>query len=345
LFSSTWKTPGLEANDIGYLRESDRIGTVIWAGYNQWKPGKFYRNYNIGGDFYSFYNFGGDLIDGGFEYNGNIVYKNYWNTWGGGSISLSGIHPSLLRGGPSMKMPGGNFVYFGLNTDGRKKLQLSSNNNFYNRFEKSAKRIYTSIGLTYKPLNYLSVSFYPGYNYQPYDKMQYVTCEEYNVNDRYIFATIRQETFSASFRLNLNITPDLTLQYWGQPFIATGKYSDRKYIVNPKADKYEDRFKLYSESQIKLVDGKYNIDENLDGITDYSFENSDFKVREFLSNLVVRWEYNPGSVVYFAWSQSRNNSDTPGNMNLFNDLGDLFDAGAGKPHNVFLVKFSYRFGL
>jgi hypothetical protein len=189
------------------------------------------------------------------------------------------------------------------------------------------------------------MSFSPGYTYQPYNELQYVTLKKYSGNARYIFATIRQETFSTSFRLNLNITPDLTLQYWGQPFIATGKYYDHKYIVEPMANKYEDRFKLYSENQIKFIDGKYNIDENLDGITDYSFTNNNFKVREFLSNLVVRWEYSPGSVVYFAWSQSRNNSGIPDNMNLFSDLGNLFDNSADKPHNVFLVKFSYRFGL
>jgi len=32
-------------------------------------------------------------------------------------------------------------------------------------------------------------------------------------------------------------------------------------------------------------------------------------------------------------------------MDLFNNLGDLFDSGNNKPHNVFLIKFSYRFGL
>jgi len=343
IFASSWKTPGLELNDLGYLRESDRIISVLWARYTQWNPGKFYRNYNFGGDLYTYHNFGGDLNDVGLEYFGNITFKNYWGAWVRGAIVPTIISNNLLRGGPSMKMPGYSNTTFGIRTDGRKKLILSSSFNFYERFEKSSRRATFSPTLTYRPLNYLSISFNPGYTYQPYNTLQYVTRREYNGNYRYIFATIRQETFDASFRLNLNITPDLTLQYWGQPFIATGKYSDRKYITDPMANKFEDRYKLYSEDQIKLVDNRYEIDENLDGIVDYSFVNSDFKVREFLSNLVVRWEYNPGSTIYFAWSQSRNNSATPGNMNVFNDLGDLF--GTGKPHNVFLVKFSYRFGL
>ena len=111
------------------------------------------------------------------------------------------------------------------------------------------------------------------------------------------------------------------------------------------ADSYRDRFWTYSESQISLDGDHYNIDENADGKTDYSFDKTDFNVQEFLSNLVVRWEYNPGSTVYLVWSQTRSNNNNSGNIDFFNNLGDLFNTGDNKPHNVFLIKFSYRFGL
>jgi len=163
--------------------------------------------------------------------------------------------------------------------------------------------------------------------------------------DRFIFASIDRETVNASVRINLNLSPDLTLQYWGQPFVATGRYYEHKYITDPMADDYHDRFSTYSEQQITLVDEEYQVDENMDGTMDYSFEKGDFNVQEFLSNLVIRWEYNPGSTLYLVWSQTRNNSNGNGNLDLFNDLGDLFDSGNQKPHNIFLIKLSYRFGL
>jgi hypothetical protein len=68
-------------------------------------------------------------------------------------------------------------------------------------------------------------------------------------------------------------------------------------------------------------------------------------VQEFLSNLVVRWEYNPGSSLFLVWSQSRSNNNSTGQMDFLNDLGDLFMSKDNKPHNIFLIKFSYRFGL
>jgi hypothetical protein len=172
-----------------------------------------------------------------------------------------------------------------------------------------------------------------------------VTQTDYNGNDRYIFASIDQKTISTSFRVNLNLSPNLTFQYWGQPFVATGKYYDYKYIITPMAYSYQDRFWTYSHSQISLSDDQFNVDENIDGKTDYTIGKSDFNVKQFLSNLVVRWEYSPGSTVFLVWSQTRSYNSDSGQMDFFNNLGDLFNKGKNIPHNVFLIKFSYRFGL
>ena len=109
------------------------------------------------------------------------------------------------------------------------------------------------------------------------------------------------------------------------------------------ASGYHDRFKVYSPSQVALTgDDRYMVDENSDGDPDYGFDKPDFNFKEFLSNFVLRWEYNPGSTVYFVWSQTRSSSDSSGIMDYPNDIETLFSE---KPHNVFLVKFSYRFGL
>ena len=47
----------------------------------------------------------------------------------------------------------------------------------------------------------------------------------------------RQENTECLIRVNFNLTPDLTLQYWGQPYVASGKYYDHKMIMDPMADK------------------------------------------------------------------------------------------------------------
>jgi Domain of unknown function (DUF5916)/Carbohydrate family 9 binding domain-like len=339
-----WKTPGFEINDLGYLQQADRIMPIIWAGYNQWDPKGIYRSFNINGDIFSIYNFGGVNIQTGFEGNINVTLKNYWSVWTGGNIGTSSMDPTILRGGPTMKTPGRYNARFGFSSDSRKKLGLDFYTNLNKGFEDYYKNTYTGLDISYKPTNYLKLTLSPGYS-RSFSELQYVTRRSFNGNDRYIFASIDRTTINASLRINVNVSPDLTLQYWGQPFVASGRYYDHKYILDPLADKYRNRFHAYSQAQLIPQGDSYDIDENMDGVVDYNFGKSDFNVQEFLSNLVVRWEYSPGSSVYFVWSQTRSGYNPSGNMDYFNDLGNLFNHRENFPDNIFLIKFSYRFGL
>jgi len=342
--ASIWKTPGFEINDLGYMREADQILSLLWAGYNVWDPKWIYRQYNINADFYGVNNFGGNWTGGGFEWNANMNLKNYWSVWTGGSFNTPSLSTGMLRGGPMMKMPGSSNSRIGFSTDSRKKLVFNVYANEGKGYEQSSESFNTGVDITYKPTNYIVFTVSPGFG-KSYSELQYVSDAKYQNNDRYIFASIDRKTISTSFRVNLNLSPDLTFQYWGQPFVATGKYYNHKYIIDPLADSYHNRFSTYSPGQISPDGDNYNIDENIDGKNDYSFEKRDFNVQEFLSNFVVRWEYSPGSSLFLVWSQTRSSSNTSGNLDFLNDLGDLFDTGDNQPHNVFLIKFSYRFGF
>ena len=339
-----WKTPGFETNDLGYMRVTDQVLSVLWAGYSQFNPKGFYKSYNLNSDFFGITNFGGDWIGGGYEWNANLNLKNFWSIFTGGNLNTSSISTDMLRGGPSMKMPGSINSRLGFSTDSRKKLTFNVFTNFSKGFEHSNNSLYTEVDISYKPSNYIVFTISPGYN-KSFTELQYVTQTDFNGNPRYIFASINQKTISTSFRVNLNLSPNLTFQYWGQPFVATGKYYDHKFITQPMSDSYHSRFWTYSTSQISYDGSQYNVDENVDGKTDYTIGKSDFNVKQFLSNLVVRWEYSPGSTVFLVWSQTRSYYTDSGQMDFFNNVGDLFNKGKNVPHNVFLIKFSYRFGL
>ena len=339
-----WKTPGFETNDLGYMRVTDQILGVLWCGYNQFNPKGIYKSFNLNNDFFTVYDFGGDLIGGGYEWNANINFKNFWSAWSGGSFNTPSNSTDMLRGGPMMKLPGSAQVRAGVNSDSRKKLTLSVFANGNKGYEGSSRNLYTEIDISYKPTNYLVFTISPSFN-RSYTDLQYVTQTLYNGNDRYLFAGINQKTISTSFRVNINASPNLTFQYWGQPFIATGKYSDYKFITYPMANRYQDRFWTYNPSQISFDGNQYNVDENVDGKTDYTISKSDFNVKQFLSNFVIRWEYSPGSTLFLVWSQTRSYNSDIGQMDFFNNVGDLFSRSKNIPHNVFLIKFSYRFGL
>ena len=143
------------------------------------------------------------------------------------------------------------------------------------------------------------------------------------------------------------MTPNLSLQYWGQPFISKGNYSDFKYITDPVNRDFESRYKLYDEDQITYSeeDEQFFIDEGRDGYDededgDYSFGQPDFNFMEFRSNMVIRWEYKPGSEFFLVWTQSTTNLGDPQN-DLFPSLRD--DLLRNRADNIFLAKLTYRF--
>ena len=70
---------------------------------------------------------------------------------------------------------------------------------------------------------------------------------------------------------------------------------------------------------------------------------SDALGRKRRSNLVVRWEYIPGSEIFLVWSQGITGFDNNGEAN-FNTIVDnqIFNQ---QPQNTFLIKATYRFVL
>jgi hypothetical protein len=145
-----------------------------------------------------------------------------------------------------------------------------------------------------------------------------------------------------SLRINLIITPELTIQFWGQPFIATGDFFDFKHITESKAENFFDRFHTYNAEEISYDEAgdSYKINET-DSELSYGFGNPDFNIKEFLSNLVFRWEYRPGSFIYLVWSQSRSDSDVSGEFHFGNDFTNIWEI---VPSDAILLKVSYRIG-
>lgn len=118
-----------------------------------------------------------------------------------------------------------------------------------------------------------------------------------------------RETIRLSLRLSYSITPNMTLQYWGQPLVTKGNYMEFKYITDPLAKAYVDRFSLYDHNQITSAESleEYSIVENQDGGTDYRSVNPNFNFIQFRSNMVFRWEYKPGSELFLVWSKNNSN--------------------------------------
>ncbi len=336
LFMNTWTSPGLEINDMGFSRQADQILNVAWTGYNFIEPFSIFRSLNLNNDIYTVWDFGGNLNGVGYEYNVSANFKNQWNSGFGGGFNFNQVSTTLLRGGPSMLSPNSMRFHYWCSTDNRKKVSLSFSTSVNRDVEDQNKRTSFNVSLLVRPMNTLTISLSPGYSVTR-NELQYF----FNDDNNYLFAALDQKILAMSLRINYNITPDLTIQYWGQPFSGDFKFSQYKIITDPRAEEYTDRFHTYEEgSEIDLVDDRYYITTS--GYTE-DFDNPDFMTNEWLSNLVVRWEFLPGSTAYLVWSQTRAYEGGSGTYDLGENLDYLFSDK--KANNTFLIKFSYRFGL
>ena len=111
-------------------------------------------------------------------------------------------------------------------------------------------------------------------------------------------------------------TPTLSLQIYAQPFATRGNYSDWLEVVDPRADQWSGRYRPYNGGDPGAFDFK-----------------------QYRSNTVVRWEYRPGSALFFVWAQERTQSFDGDAARTANP--NIDQLRAAHPLNVFLIKGSY----
>jgi hypothetical protein len=328
---------------MGYMRRADEVNQFTWVAYQQRNPVGIFNSLYINANQWLNWDFGGNFLFGMANTNTSMNFRNQYYFYASVTRVGENVTNTELRGGPALKRPGDLEISTSISSDSRKKFYFGLGG--YTEIGDESYYHYKNawVDFYYRPTNAMRLTFSPFMAwYDP--ELQYVGTEGFGDEDRYLYASLSQKTASLTFRLDYCIRPNLTVQYYGSPFISAGQYSEFKRITDPMADRYTDRFQRYDGEQITYSDENevYFIDEDKDGITDYEFDQPDFNVRDFNSNLVIRWEYCPGSVLYLVWSQARSDYQTMGKFNIRHDFDELFTV---YPHNVFLVKINRWFSL
>lgn len=339
---ATWRSPELELNDIGFQRQADDIRHYAWVGYQTLKPDKNFRRVGINYNHWSAWDFGGNHNMLMFNANSWQNWSSNWFTNLGFSFRALQYSNSALRGGPRLRESPTVSFWNSVNSDNRKKVGFNFFHSGITALDGSRDRYSVEAGIVYQPINALRVSAYPTLQLNR-DRLQYIQNLSVGSDPRYLNGTVDQRTLGMSLRVNYTINPNLTIQYWGQPFISQGRFSDFKHVSDPIAARFEDRITNYGPGQLSFADGVYSVDEEQDGIPDFSFGDPDFSFIQFRSNLVLRWEYVPGSELYLVWSQDLTASGDPGDSLLGSLESNVF--GQRQPTNIFLLKATYRFAF
>ncbi len=174
------------------------------------------------------------------------------------------------------------------------------------------------------------------------DDLQFIEDDNITASGNYVLGRLTRKTDMITFRFSYALTPEFTIQYYGSPYISMGKYEAFKTLADPDTEDPDKVFHTFNENEIKYDENtrKYTVYDGTNPEPLYSFDNPDFNFREFRSNLVARWEYRPGSVLYLVWTHNRTSDENITNDNIGYNFNSLFNEPA---RNVFLIKFSYWF--
>ncbi len=310
------RTPGFEVNDLGYMREANYLSFFTWGGYQEYKPGKIFRDYGFNSNFWSSWYYGGDFVGYGVNLNSHFRLLNYWYGFLGINRQSEQLRTSTLRGGPAMLAPGRVGGWAGLMSDDRKPISLQLNlqagrddQHFWSRSisPRIRARLRSNLNLS------LAVNYSTNRN-----DMQYVT-KIVDASTHYILAHLDQKLISFTTRLNFALTPNLSIQFYGQPYITTGHYSKFREVIRPRARRYADRFAPYDFGG-----------------------NPDFNFKQFRSNLVIRWEYHPGSTLFLVWSQGRTDYVNDSTFAFAQNFRELLET---RGNHIFLIKLNHWFSL
>lgn len=103
-----------------------------------------------------------------------------------------------------------------------------------------------------------------------------------------IFGTLRASSFATTARVNVTLTPRLALQTFGQVFLASGHYDDYRAIVATGTGPGAEPIRLASLSPSARPE-----------------KNPDFIDVSMNINVVLRWEYSLGSILYLVYNRAQ----------------------------------------
>jgi hypothetical protein len=316
------RSPGFEANDMGFLLRADQQSWNTWAAMYWTKPFLIFQTGQWNFNWWQFWTTEGLPTERAANTNAHFQLNNRWWVHFGGTIGRLGgtFDDRVARGGPAVRTDRFVAPWWGFEGDQRRPIIPYL---FFNHFWADGGRstgFNVSPSLDFRVSTQFRASLGLSYSHDVNDWQfkDIVTTTDTSTGistPHYTFAHLDQKTASMSFRLDYTASPTLTVQVYASPFVSKGPYSNVRELSIPRAERYVDRFKPYS-----AVPGQENF-------------------KAFNSNVVLRWEYRPGSTLFVVWSQGRvDQNDVDTSRPMARDFRRLFDQ---HPQNSFLVKVSY----
>jgi hypothetical protein len=337
-------SPGFEVNDLGYQRNADRREVEARLEYQETRPGEIFRRYEFSVQPQASWNFGGERLGTSVSFRSSLTFLNYWSTHLNYRRDLEALDDRLTRGGPLATKPAGHQASLTVSTDFTKA--YSGMFSIRREWDEAGGHQSSVSGrLSLRPNSTVDLSLGPrlSLNRAAAQYVEGITdlAATHTFGARYVFADLEQTTLSMETRLNATFTPDLTLELFAQPFMASGNYGTLKELTAPRTFDFT-RYGIDAGTVQVDEDGDVRVDP--DGIGPapaFTIYNRDFNRVSLRGTAVLRWEWRAGSQLFLVWQQNRSGYHRDGDFDLRRDSDALF---RGRASNVFMVKATYWLG-
>ena len=310
------RSPGLDPNDLGFLRRADDQTTWGWLQYRREDPHDLYQRIVVNADFWASKTFGAERTDTGAEVYGTWTLPSYHALYAGIWRGAQVLDVSVLRGGPALIVPGRTGAWLGGATDDRKNWGVEFDTWGSHAQENSHDDVGAEVRLKARPTPSVQVNLAPGFEHLNLGHQFVDLLDDGDV----IVGRLNRSTAYITLRASWALTPRLTLQGYLMPYFSAGTYANFFRVASPRASSYADRF------QETAYDGSRT-----------------FLFQQVRSNLVLRWEYLDGSTLFAVWS--RDQGLERGDVGVLSARRDLDSLLHSPSKDVVMLKLAHWFSM
>jgi hypothetical protein len=336
--SLNWRSPGVDLNDVGYLYQADIVEEMVNITYKVDSPKGKVRSYYVEFEQEHDWSYGGENTLDRLKLHGYLQFKNLWNIHLNLKKYYNIFDTRELRGGPGLFKGGYNDVELFIQSNQVKDLMVGFGPRFKFYSDNISKTDYYTLYLRWQLSDRFTITARSVYD-NSVDHHQFVTRTK-NIagTSKYLVGTIDRNTLSSTLRCEYFVSPEISIQYYGNPYASIGRYENFREVADAGNRSLDKRY--VGLNHFPIAGNSYSLQKK--GTPEYTISNPDFNFREFSSNLVGRWEFRPGSTLYLVWTNTRSAYSNQLNQSIWKSFGNIPGVNS---QNVFMVKFSYWFSL
>lgn len=322
----SFATRRYDINDVGFIRRASVRGGYVQALYKEDRPSHPLLRALVRTAVEGFWNIDGDRIGQSAEINPYFEFRNFWSVNLSYQFDWSVFDDFETRGNGLYKRQSFHSVRSEVRTDSRKVAALSL---FVRgvRGEKGLRRGEVSLSGTIRPTSWMEFEPRASAAFTRDDEAWVIPSAEGQNNfidpvvllqPISIFGDRDADEYDFSTRGTVTFTKNLSLQFFLQVFLARGHYDDFRRLVDASTlQPYDYASTMY-------------------------YGSPDFNTKTVNANIILRWEYLPGSTLFLVWTHHRFGDDG----DFYSTFGKNFHNAFRQPmDNLFLLKLSYWWSL